>query len=234
MQRAALLAATASRPEQQRASSPGPSSGSAARIGISVDPQEKTSDRLDLGERLLATIGSEARKGIEMADGGLAAIGGATVGAVATYFTARLQGASEARRLQAENRRLADQRDEEERQRRRETYHKFLTTLDGLLPLATGVGHVRATQQTWGEWVTEWSDRLSAVRLFGGEQGTHAAEELNEVVYQLNNELSTQLGAGEDYDKGLYAALTRVSVPLNAARGKAINAMRAEVTLRTS
>jgi hypothetical protein len=166
-----------------------------------------------------------------MADGGLAAIGGATVGAAGTYITARLQGASEARRLQAENRRLTEQREEEERQRRRETYHTFLTTLDGLLPLATGVGHARATQQTWGEWVTEWGDRLSAVRLFGGVKGIAAAEKLNAVMYQLNVKLSAELGAGKDYDEALYAALNFVREALEEARNQTMKAMRDEVTL---
>jgi hypothetical protein len=167
-----------------------------------------------------------------MGDGAWAAIGGAGVGGVFTYAAARLQGASESRRLEAENRRLADDRAETERQHRQETYHKLLASLDELRLLATGVGRPPATEESWGKWVSEFNYLLDGVRLFGGQSVVDAAEALYGMTFRLNDELTKQLRAGSDYGNGLFQALLVLDDDLNIARKAIIDAMRADVALR--
>lgn len=168
-----------------------------------------------------------------MADGAWAAIAGATVGGISTYAAARLQGASESRRLEAENRRLADDRAETERQHRQETYQKFLASLDELRLLATGVGRPPATKESWGKWVSGFNYLLGGVRLFGGQSVIDAAEALNGMTVALNHELTKQLRAGNDYGDGLFQALLVLDDDLNIARKTLIEAMRADVALRS-
>ena len=165
-----------------------------------------------------------------MADGAWAAIAGATVGGISTYAAARLQGASESRRLEAENRRLADDRAETERQHRQ--YRMSPGEFDELRLLATGVGRPPATKES-GKWVSGFNYLLGGVRLFGGQSVIDAAEALNGMTVALNHELTKQLRAGNDYGDGLFQALLVLDDDLNIARKTLIEAMRADVALRS-
>lgn len=103
-------------------------------------------------------------------------IGGAALG----YFTARYQSKGELERVRLKH-------GEEHLRHRQAVYHDFLDSAHRFHQ-ASGMVEPFKTPEEYQRWAREFEHRLTAVRLFGTAEASHAAQRLADVIFDAMSE----------------------------------------------
>lgn len=133
---------------------------------------------------------------------------GAAVGAIAAYKvnlrnaetaekTAEAQEAVEMAKIKAENTRLRQQHDEEERRSRQSTYHRTVAVLQRIYGISWSS---EASDEVW----EEWRYCRSGVQIFGSQEAFKAVDKIQEVVAKKPADLKDHSSWDEDFKKVAY------------------------------